>query len=315
MQLRPLGRSGLSIAPIMLGGNVFGWTADEKTSFAILDAFLDAGFNAIDTADVYSTWAAGGGASETIIGNWLAQGGRRDKVVIATKVGMQMAEDRKGLAGAYIAKAVEDSLKRLRTDVIDLYQSHRDDADVPQEETMEAYAALEKAGKVRAIGASNFTPERIASANAVAAARGGPRYETDQPVYNLMEREVVEGGLSDLALNDGIGLIPFYGLASGFLTGKYRSEADLAKSVRGRGVAKYLNEKGNRVLAALDLVAARHGASPAQVALAWQIAKPFITAPIVSATSVAQLIEVLGATRLSLSAEDMKALDDASAPT
>lgn len=313
MQMKRLGRSELNVAPIILGGNVFGWTADEATSFAILDAFVDAGFNAIDTADVYSTWTpAGGGASETLIGKWLKQSGKRDKVVIATKVGSPMAEGKQGLSARYIAEAVEASLRRLQTDVIDLYQAHRDDGDTPQEETMEAFARLVRAGKVRALGSSNFTPERIRSANAIAQANGWPRFETDQPLYNLMERHVVEGPLAELAQQDEIGLIPFYGLASGFLTGKYRSQADLAKSPRGRGVAKYLDERGMRVLAALDTVAGRHAATPAQVALAWQLAKPFIAAPIASATSVQQLHDILRAAELTLAAEDVAELDAAS---
>jgi aryl-alcohol dehydrogenase-like predicted oxidoreductase len=314
MEKRRVGQSDLMIAPIMLGGNVFGWTADEKTSFALLDAFVDAGFNAVDTADVYATWTpAGGGASETLIGKWFKASGKRDKVVLATKVGAPMAEDNKGLSAAYITLAVEASLKRLETDVIDLYQSHRDDADTPQDETMEAYARLVQAGKVRAIGSSNFAPARITSANAIADAHGGPRYQSEQPIYNLMERQVVEGPLADLALKDKIGLIPYYGLASGFLSGTYRTEADLTKSPRGGGVKKYLTSKGLSVLAALDTVGGRLGASPAQVALAWQIAKPFITAPIVSATSTVQLGEVLKAAELLLTAEDMAALDQASA--
>jgi aryl-alcohol dehydrogenase-like predicted oxidoreductase len=313
MEKRRLGQSDLMIAPIMLGGNVFGWTADEKTSFALLDAFVDAGFNAVDTADVYATWTpAGGGASETLIGKWFKHSGKRDRVVLATKVGAPMAEDKKGLSAAYIAQAVEASLTRLQTDVIDLYQSHRDDPDTPQEETMEAYARLVKAGKVRTIGSSNFAPERIASANAIADANGGPRYQSDQPLYNLMERQVVEGALADLALKEKIGLIPYYGLASGFLSGKYRTEADLTKSPRGGGVKKYLTPKGLGVLDALDTVGGRLGASPAQAALAWQIAKPFITAPIVSATSTVQLQEILRAAELLLTPEDMVVLDQAS---
>jgi aryl-alcohol dehydrogenase-like predicted oxidoreductase len=314
MQKRQLGRSDLKIAPVILGCNVFGWTADETTSFAILDAFVDAGYNAIDTADVYATWTpAGGGISETIIGRWLKQSGKRGQVVICTKFGAPMADDKKGLSAAYMEQAVEASLKRLQTETIDLYQSHRDDPDTPQDETMEAFGRLEKAGKVRAVGASNFSADRIRSANAAAKAEGAPRYDSEQPIYNLMERGVVEGGLSDLALNDQIGLIPYYGLASGFLSGKYRSEADLGKSPRGRGLAKYLNPKGLGVLAALDAVAARHGATPAQVALAWQIHKPFITAPIASATSVNQLQDILKAGDLTLTETDMAELDTASA--
>jgi len=312
MEMRNLGRSGLSIAPLIFGGNVFGWTADQPTSFAILDAFLDAGFNAVDTADVYGAWApAGFGASETVLGAWFKASGKRDKVVLATKVGWRTEKGE--LNAAHIESAVEASLKRLQTDYIDLYQAHKDDPATPQEETMAAFDKLVKAGKVRVIGSSNFTPERIRSANAIAAANGGARFETEQPEYNLMVRKVVEPALADLALTDGIGLIPYFGLAAGFLTGKYRSEADLAKSPRGARAKAYLNAKGLGVLGALDMVAARHGATPAQVALAWQLAKPFIAAPIASATSVEQLREILPAVDLKLEAEDVAQLDAASA--
>jgi len=315
MELRRLGRSDLKIAPLMLGTNVFGWTADEKTSFSILDAFVDAGFNAVDTADVYSRWSpAGAGASETVIGNWLAQGGRRDKIVLATKVGMEMGEGMKGLSAAYIEQAVEASLKRLKTDYIDLYQSHRDDADTPLAETAEAYGRLIKAGKVRVVGSSNFTAERLKSAIEAAKSAGVPRYESEQPLYNLYDRAGFEGALQKLCIDEEIGVIPFYGLASGFLTGKYRSEADLGKSPRGGGAKKYMTARGMRILGALDEVASGHGASPAQVALAWVMAQPGLTAPIASATSVAQVQDLMGAAALSLSAEDLKALDTASAP-
>ncbi|MFT4933850.1 MAG: aryl-alcohol dehydrogenase-like predicted oxidoreductase [Pseudoalteromonas distincta] len=315
MELRRLGRSDLKVAPLMLGTNVFGWTADEKTSFSILDAFVDAGFNAVDTADVYSRWSpAGAGASETVIGNWLAQGGRRDKIVLATKVGMEMGEGMKGLSAAYIEQAVEASLKRLKTDYIDLYQSHRDDADTPLAETAEAYGRLIKAGKVRVVGSSNFTAERLKSAIDTAKELGVPRYESEQPLYNLYDRAGFEGALQKLCIDEEIGVIPFYGLASGFLTGKYRSEADLGKSPRGGGAKKYMTDRGMRILAALDEVAGGHGATPAQVALAWVMAQPGLTAPIASATSVAQLQELMGAAQVSLSAEDLKALDTASAP-
>ena len=315
MELRRLGRSDLKIAPLMLGTNVFGWTADEKTSFSILDAFVDAGFNAVDTADVYSRWSpAGAGASETVIGNWLAQGGRRDKIVLATKVGMEMGEGMKGLSAAYIEQAVEASLKRLKTDYIDLYQSHRDDADTPLAETAEAYGRLIKAGKVRVVGSSNFTAERLKSAIDTARDLGVPRYESEQPLYNLYDRAGFEGALQKLCIDEEIGVIPFYGLASGFLTGKYRSEADLGKSPRGGGAKKYMTDRGMRILGALDEVAGGHGATPAQVALAWVMAQAGLTAPIASATSVAQLQEQVGAAQLSLSAEDLKALDTASAP-
>lgn len=315
MELRRLGRSDLKIAPLMLGTNVFGWTADEKTSFSILDAFIDAGFNAVDTADVYSRWSpAGAGASETVIGNWLAQGGRRDRIVLATKVGMEMGEGMKGLSAAYIERAVEASLKRLKTDYIDLYQSHRDDADTPLAETAEAYGRLIKAGKVRVVGSSNFTAERLKAALDTAKDLGVPRYESEQPLYNLYDRAGFEGALQKLCIDEEIGVIPFYGLASGFLTGKYRSEADLSKSPRGGGAKKYMTDRGMRILAALDEVAGGHGATPAQVALAWVMAQPGLTAPIASATSVAQLQELMGAAELSLTVDDLKALDTASAP-
>lgn len=315
MELRRLGRSDLKIAPLMLGTNVFGWTADEKTSFSILDAFVDAGFNAVDTADVYSRWSpAGAGASETVIGNWLAQSGKRDKIVLATKVGMEMGEGMKGLSAAYIETAVEASLKRLKTDYIDLYQSHRDDADTPLAETAEAYGRLVKAGKVRVVGSSNFTAERLKLAVETAQSLGAPRYQSEQPLYNLYDRAGFEGALQQLCIDEQIGVIPFYGLASGFLTGKYRSEDDLAKSPRGRGAKKYMDARGMRILAALDEVAGGHGATPAQVALAWVMAQPGLTAPIASATSVAQLKELMGAADLKLSADDLAALGTASAP-
>ena len=312
MEKRQLGRSNLSIAPLMLGGNVFGWTADEKTSFAILDAFVDAGFDAVDTADVYSRWSpAGGGASEKVIGAWLKATGKRDRVVIATKCGMDMGDGNTGLSKRWINQAVEDSLKRLQTDHIDLYQAHRDDAETPQEETMEAFARLVEEGKVRVIGASNCDAARLRSANQVAEAHGWPRYETLQPQYNLADREGFEAELAEACRADEISVIPYYGLASGFLTGKYRSEEDLAKSPRGRGVKKYLNERGLRILKALDGVGARLGATPAQVSLAWLMAK--ITAPIASATSVEQLREILKAADVKLDAAAIRELDEASA--
>ncbi len=313
MQHRPLGRSGLSIAPLMLGGNVFGWTADEATSHAILDAFVDGGFNAIDTADVYSGWVPGhaGGESETVLGTWLKARGRRDDVIIATKVGMWPAQP--GLSAANIIAACEGSLKRLRTDYIDLYQSHRDDADTPQEETAEAFGRLVKAGKVRAIGASNFDAARLASALKVSADQGLPRYDTLQPPYNLMDRSI-EGPLQQLCVDQTVAIISYYGLASGFLTGKYRSAADLGKSPRGRGAKAHLeSERGPKVLAALDAVSAELGATPAQVALAWVMARPAVAAPIASATSLTQLKELMGAARLTLDAGQMSRLDAASA--
>ncbi|MBN8945442.1 MAG: aldo/keto reductase [Rhizobiales bacterium] len=313
MNHRPLGRSGLSIAPLMFGGNVFGWTADEATSFGLLDAFVAEGFNAIDTADVYSAWAPGhaGGESETVIGNWLKRRGRRDDVVIATKVGMWAKHP--NLKAATIAAAVEESLKRLQTDYIDLYQSHKDDDQTPQDEVLEAYGQLIKAGKVRAIGASNFTAARLASALDVAGAKDLPRYESVQPAYNLYNRAEFEGALAKVVIENGLGVISYFGLAAGFLTGKYRSEADLAKSPRGAGVKKYLDERGFRILAALDTVSAGIGATQAQVALAWLIGRPGVTAPIVSATNLTQLTEILKAAHLVLPAEAVARLDAASA--
>jgi len=310
---RRLGRSALETAPIAFGGNVFGWTVDEPASFALLDAFVDAGFNLIDTADGYSAWVPGnqGGESETIIGKWLRRSGKRDKVLIATKVA-KLAR-RPGLSAANIALAVEDSLRRLEVDAIDLYQSHQDDPATPIEETLGAYAKLIEQGKVRAIGASNFSAARLAESAAIAQKYNLPRYESLQPEYNLVSRAGYEAELEPLVRRQDIGVISYYGLASGFLTGKYRNEADLAKSPRGQGVKKYLDARGLRILAALDEVAARRGATPAQVAVAWLIARPGITAPIVSATSVAQLEEILGAARLQLAAEDIAALDAASA--
>lgn len=315
MHMRPLGQSGISIAPMMLGGNVFGWTADEAMSHRILDAFVDAGLNAIDTADVYSRWVPGhtGGESETIIGTWLAKGGKRDKVVLATKVGMDMGPGGTGLSAAHIVKSVESSLKRLRTDRIDLYQSHKDDPNTPHEETLRAYEGLIAAGKVRAIGASNYTGARLAEALAASAAKNLPRYDSLQPHYNLYERADYEKDLEPLVLKEKIAVIPYYGLAKGFLSGKYRSSADLGKSPRGAGIAGYIDARGLRILKALDEVAAAHNANPAQVALAWLIARPSITAPIASATSPAQLADLVAATRLALTADQVKALDTASA--
>jgi aryl-alcohol dehydrogenase-like predicted oxidoreductase len=313
MEHRKLGRSDIAIAPLMLGGNVFGWTADEATSFAVLDAFVDAGFNAIDTADVYSRWSpAGGGASEKVIGAWLKRSGKRDKVVIATKFGMDMGDGKKGLSAKWMVEAVEDSLQRLQTDVIDLYQSHADDAETPQDETMEAYSRLVKAGKVRIIGASNFDAARLKSANATAEAHGWPRYDTLQPLYNLYDRAAFEDSLAAACRDEQVSVIPYYGLASGFLTGKYRSEADLAQSQRGRGVKKYLDERGLKILKALDEVAAGHSATQAQVALAWLMTK--ITAPIASATSVEQLKDLMKAAQLKLDASSIAALEAASVP-
>jgi aryl-alcohol dehydrogenase-like predicted oxidoreductase len=313
MQHRPLGRSGLSIAPLVFGGNVFGWTADEAMSHRLLDAFIDGGFNAVDTADVYSAWVPGhtGGESEGVIGRWLKARGRRDDVLVLTKVAMWPAQP--GLSAANIVAAAEGSLKRLQTDHIDLYQAHQDDAETPIDETLEAFERLIKAGKVRAIGASNFTPDRLADSLKISAGKGLARYETIQPKFNLYDRDQVEGALASLAGREQIGVIPYYGLAAGFLTGKYRSEADLEGKARGRTVRQYLNDRGFKILAALDAAAKAVSASQAQVALAWIMAHPSITAPIASATSVEQLTELMGAARLVLPAEVVEALNAAGA--
>jgi len=318
MQYRALGRSGLATAPLAFGGNVLGWTADEATSFNLLDAFVDGGFNLVDTADIYSRWAPGhsGGESETIIGRWLAASGKRHRVLVATKVGKPMGDEasgRTGLSRRWIRQAVEDSLRRLQTDHIDLYQSHDDDASTPLEETLATFAELMREGKVRAIGASNHSAPRLAEALATSQRLGLPRYETLQPLFNLADRTPFEAELQPLCLAEGLGVINFFGLARGFLTGKYRSEADLGKSPRGAGVKGYLNDRGRRILAALDAVAEARGATPAQVALAWQMAQPGITAPIVSATSVAQWQELAGAATLALGAEQIAQLTRASA--
>jgi aryl-alcohol dehydrogenase-like predicted oxidoreductase len=312
MQRRPLGRSGLSTAPLVFGGNVFGWTADEATSHRLLDAFIDGGFNAVDTADVYSAWVPGhaGGESESVIGRWLKARGKRDDVLILTKVAMWPKQP--GLSAANIEAAVEGSLKRLQTDHIDLYQSHQDDAATPIDETLEAYDRLVKAGKVRAIGASNFSPDRLADSLKVSVDKGVARYETIQPKFNLYDRDQVEGALARLTADEGVGVIPFYGLAAGFLTGKYRSDADLEGRARASTIRRdYMNDKGLRVLAALDAAAKAVRATQAQVALAWIMAHPAITAPIASATSVAQLEELMGAARLTLPADVIATLDAA----
>ncbi|MGN6306003.1 MAG: aldo/keto reductase, partial [Mesorhizobium sp.] len=290
MQKRRLGRTDLEIAPLVFGGNVFGWTADEKTSFDLLDRFVDAGFNAIDTADAYSRWVPGnkGGESETIIGKWMKARGNSERVVVITKVGSDMGQGKKDLSAAHIEKAVEDSLKRLQIDAIDLYLSHWPDPATPHEETLGAYQKLIKAGKVRAIGASNLDAGQLRAALDIARLRDLPRYEVLQPEYNLYDRASYEGSLADLCVAEGLGVITYYSLASGFLSGKYRSVADLGKSTRGGGVKKYLDKRGLRILDALDAVAARHKAKPAEVALAWIIARPDVTAPIASATSLEQ---------------------------
>lgn len=315
MELRKLGHSSLEVVPLALGGNVFGWTIDEQQSFAVLSHFVDGGFNLIDTANVYSRWKAGhvGGESETIIGKWMKATGVRSKVVIATKVGMDMGESGKGLSHSHIMASVEASLKRLQTDHIDLYQSHTDDADTPQEETLEAYSQLIAQGKVRYIGASNFGAERLASAQTVSAKNGWPAYQCLQPCYNLHEREDFETKLQQLCLAEGIGVIPYFSLARGFLSGKYRSEADLGKSPRGTGIKKYLDERGFRILAALDKIAAERQSNQAGVALAWLMAQPSIVAPIASATSIEQLDALIASARLTLTSVDIQQLNQASA--
>jgi aryl-alcohol dehydrogenase-like predicted oxidoreductase len=315
MEKRKIGKSTLETAPLAFGGNIFGWTVDEATAFKLLDAFVAEGFNLIDTADIYSTWVPGnkGGESETIIGSWLCRSGNRDKVLIATKVGMEMGPEKTGLSRKYIVRAAEDSLKRLQTNHIDLYQSHKDDPNAPLDETLEAFSQLIKQGKVRAIGASNYEAPRLKEALEVSGRHGYARYECLQPWYNLFDRAKFEAELEPLCLKEKIGVISYYSLASGFLTGKYRSEADLTKSQRGGGIKKYLNERGFRILKALDEVASEHKATPAQVALAWLIARPSVTAPIASATTLEQLNELVGATKLKLSAASIEKLNQASA--
>ena len=315
MQRRALGRSGITLPPLVFGGNVLGWTADKEASFRLLDRLVERGFDAIDTADIYSHWAPGhaGGESETVIGEWLARRGRRSDVLILTKVGGAMPDRGKGLGRDWIRRAVEDSLRRLGTDRIDLYQSHFDDADTPMAETLGAYAELIAEGKVRAIGASNFSAARLREALSVSAGMAVPRYESLQPEYNLMERTGFEAELQLLCHEQDVGVITYFSLASGFLTGKYRSEADLGQSQRGSRVGKFLDARGMRVLAALDEVSARLGTTPAQVAVAWLLAKPAVTAPIASATSTEQLDALLAGAELALDADAMAALDRASA--
>lgn len=318
MQFQPLGRSGLLVSPLTFGGNVFGWTVDERTSFSLLDAWLDAGFNAIDTADVYSAWVPGhsGGESETIIGKWLRASGRRDRVVLATKVGKPMGPERKGLKPAYIRAAVEASLQRLQTDHIDLYQSHDDDTDTPLEDSLGAFTDLIRAGKVRAIGASNYSAPRLAQALETSQRLGLARYESLQPLYNLYDRAVFEDALQPLCVQQEIGVINFYALAAGFLTGKYRDAADAHKSARGANTTrKYLNPRGLRILDALDRVSARHQTRPGVVAIAWLLTRPGVTSPIASATSLEQLADLVAATRLQLQPEDIADLDATSAET
>jgi len=310
--MKELGKSGVEISPLVLGGNVFGWTIDEATSFKVLDAFVSYGFNCIDTADIYATWAPGNkaGISETIIGKWLKQNGNRDKVVIATKVGKEMGPGKKGLSKSYIHSALDASLKRLQTDYVDLYQSHEDDPHTPLQETLEAYAELIDQGKVRAIGASNFDATRLSEALQVSKENGLPSYQSLQPLFNLYDRADFEGKLETACTENNIGVIPYSSLASGFLTGKYRSVNDLSKSPRGSGIGKkYLTPRGNRLLNALDQIAEKYGSSPAKVALAWLMARPSVTAPIVSATNLSQLNDIIDSTKLHLDSSSIEVLN------
>ena len=315
MEKRQLGNTDLHIYPVAFGGNVFGWTLDEKKSFEILNGFTEAGFNFIDTADVYSRWAPGntGGESERIIGKWLKEKKNRHNIVLTTKVGSDMGDGRKGLKKQYILKAVEDSLQRLGTDYLDLYQTHFDDVETPVEETLEAYAQLQKDGKIRWIGTSNMSPERILASLEASAAKGLPRYETLQPHYNLYAREKYETQYESLALENGLGVITYFSLESGFLTGKYRTKEDLGKSPRGGDMDKYFDERGLKILAALDEISNQYKATPAAVSLAWLIQRPSVTAPIVSATSKSQLESIILAPQLNLDADAIRLLDKASA--
>jgi aryl-alcohol dehydrogenase-like predicted oxidoreductase len=315
MQKRKLGRTGIEVAPLALGGNVFGWTADESASFKLLDGFVDRGFNLIDTADIYSNWVPGhkGGESETIIGNWLKKSGKRNRAVIATKVGLAMGDGKKGLSASYIQQAVEDSLRRLQTDYIDLFQAHKDDPANPLAETLEAFTDLIRQGKVRGIGASNYSGARLEEALKVGQEMGLASYQTLQPEYNLYDRFGYENDLEPVCQKYELGVIPYFSLASGFLSGKYRSEADLSKSQRGQSVKKYLNARGFRILDALDRVAKQHNATPTQVALAWLMARPSITAPIASATNLKQLDDLVQSAALTLDRSSIEVLNQASA--
>ncbi len=315
MKKRRLGNSDIEIYPLALGGNVFGWTVDESTAFGILDAFVDAGGNLIDTADIYSTWVTGhkGGESETIIGKWLKKSGKRGKIVIATKVGSEMGPGRKGLSKAYILREAEESLRRLQTNVIDLYQSHKDDPGTPIEETLEAYDQLIKQGKVRVIGASNFNAKRLLQSLRTSKERGYPAYQCLQPRYNLYDRAEYEHSLEPVCRENGLGVITYSSVASGFLTGKYRSEVDLSKSIRGQGVRLYLNKRGFRILDVLDQIAGKYNSNPATISLAWLMARSGITAPIASATSIEQLHHLTAATQLNLDDSSLALLNNASA--
>jgi len=314
MKKRKLGRTGMEIAPLVFGGNIFGWTVDPSTSFKLLDAFVAAGFNSIDTADMYSRWVPGhtGGESETIIGEWMQRRGNREKLIVATKVGMDMGGDRKGLSKSHILRSAEESLKRLQTDYIDLYQSHTDDADTPFEETFGAYAQLIKQGKVRVIGASNYKSDRLAAALEASRKSGLPVYQTLQPNYSLIERAEYESTLEPLCAKEGLGVINYFPLAAGFLTGKYRSESDTTGKARARNVTKYLNERGFKILDVLDQVARKFNATPARVSLAWLLARPSITAPIVSATNLDQLKDLVASVDLALDRESIELLNQAS---
>jgi aryl-alcohol dehydrogenase-like predicted oxidoreductase len=314
LEKRKFGKSTLLVGPLALGGNVFGWTADEATSFKILDTFLDSGLNLLDTADAYSTWVPGhtGGESETIIGKWFKQSGKRDKVILATKVGSEMGPGKGGLSRKYILAEAEESLRRLRTDYIDLYQSHKDDPNTPVEETLSAYADLVKQGKVRFIGCSNFTAARIEESLKVSKERGYPEYVSLQPNYNLNDREDYEKNLEPTVMKHGLGVIPYFALASGFLTGKYRSKEEALKAPRAGMLAKYFTERGMRIVATLDKVAKRNNATPGQIALAWLMARPSITAPIASATNLEQLNHLIAATRLRLDPASIEQLNVAS---
>ena len=316
MKRRKLGNSGIEVPPLMLGGNVFGWTIDQAQSFRVLDACAAAGFDFIDTADLYSRWAPGhtGGESENILGNWMKQRGNRARIFMATKCGMEMGPGRKGLSRKYILQSADDSLRRLQTDYIDLYQSHAEDPETPLEETLGAYADLIRQGKVRAIGASNYTAERLEAALETSTRLGLPRYESLQPMYNLYDRSGYEQSLEPLCLKHGLGVIPYYALAAGFLSGKYRTEADISKSLRGAGIVKkYLNERGLRIVNVLDEVAERYQVKPAAVAVAWLIARPGITAPIASATTLEQLQDLFKAVELKLDDAAIEKLNKASA--
>ncbi|MBW4028100.1 MAG: aldo/keto reductase [Acidobacteria bacterium] len=316
MEKRKLGNSGMEVPPICLGGNVYGWTLNEADTFRQLDSALASGLNFIDTADVYSRWAAGhkGGESETILGNWFAKSGKRKEIILATKVGMDMGDGKQGLKADYIRRAVEDSLRRLQTDYIDLYQAHKDDSSTPLEETLGAFTKLIEEGKVRHIGASNYTGSRLAEALEISQKNGLAKYVSLQPHYNLMERKEFESDLLTAVEKYNIGVIPYFALAAGFLTGKYRSKQDAEKAARGGMVGKYLNERGFAVVEALDAVAKEHQSNPARVALAWLLAQPGVTAPIASATSEKQLEDLIAAPKLKLSPEAIKKLNDVSAP-